>query len=668
MKKVRSVWQLATVVCVLAGAVAEGVVYVPVTDASLVDRSPTAVIAMVQSFDSTGVSETAYRVTVERVLKGTVSASEIVVMVPGSDTFVAPGMPRLIAGERWILFLAQQPSGRYRLVELMLGAFREVRVTDSPETRAVRELTGTTAMGRASSEPSRDFETFAEWIESRANGAQDKGSYERPEAALVAEPQRLESAPYTFLGGSPARWTQFDTGGTVPWVLGPGSSTLAAGGATAFQAALNAFNNEPNSNLAFTYGGVNPSALGLSVRDGLHALLMNDPFNEIEGTYPCGQGGILARGGFYTTGTTHTYKDSAHRTIIEGVMVTQDGADCSLGLFSGAFGAQVLGHELGHAIGLGHSCGDAASGTCVAGTPQNDALMKASTSASNRGPTFSSDDVAGLVRLYEQANPPTASIAATSLSEGHTGQTLVGFTVTLSAASSSVVTVNFSTSAGTATAGADFVARSGTVTFGALQTSRTILVALIGDVTSEPDETFSVTLSGAIGSNIGTATALGTIINDDTPVASVPINQYRLYSPITLEHLYTTDLNEYNVLGTRVDSWHQEGVGYKMLSSAGPYGGTLPSPFYRLYHTPSRQHHWTTDANEVVVLAAMTDWNYEGISGFLLPSQVTGSIPLFRLLYQNPVIHLWTTDANERTILTTGRGWIGEGIPGYVIP
>ncbi len=657
---------LATLVCGLAATLAEAVVYVPVTDASLVDRSPIAIIGVVQVEDSSGPADTAYQVWVERVLKGAVPGREIRVMIPGSDHFVAPGMPRPAPGERWIFFIAPQPNGSYRLVELMLGAFREVRVKDSPETRAVRELAGSLAIGRAPTEPARDFNEFAEWIQSRGQGVSEGGSYERPVAPLAIAP-RAEFAPYTFLG-SPARWAQFDDGVTVPWVIGPGSTTLASGGATALQAALNAFNNEPNSNLAFTYAGTNSGALGLSGTDGLHALLMNDPFNEIEGTYNCSQGGILARGGFSTTGTTHTHKGSSHRTIREGAMVTQDGSDCVLGLFSGAFGAQVIAHELGHAVGLGHSCGDAASGACVSGTPQEAALMKASASASNRGATFSSDDVAGLVRLYEMPIPPSVTIAAARASEGHTGQTLIGFTATLSTASSSVITVLYSTSAGTATAGADYVTRSGTLTFAAGQTSRPVLVAMVSDAVSEPDETFSVTLSGPSGATLGTAVAVGTIVNDDVPVASFLVNQYRLYSPITLEHLYTTDLNEYNVLGTQVGSWNQEGVGYRMLSSAGPYNSVLPSPFYRLYHTPSRQHHWTTEINEVMVLGALTDWNYEGISGYLLPSQVALSIPLYRLLYPNPVIHLWTTDANERTILTSLRGWIAEGIAGYVVP
>ena len=178
---------------------------------------------------------------------------------------------------------------------------------------------------------------------------------------------------------------------------------MAGGGVTAFQTALNAYNTQPTSNLAFTYAGTNANAQSIYTTDGLNALLMNDPFEDIPLSFDCAQGGILARGGFSTTGTTHYYKGSFHRTIREGNVVTQNGADCVLVQSGGAFGAEVLAHELGHAIGLGHACGDAASGACVPGTPQDDALMRASAHGGARGATFSSDDIAGLVRLYERA-------------------------------------------------------------------------------------------------------------------------------------------------------------------------------------------------------------------------------------------------------------------------
>ena len=91
------------------------------------------------------------------------------------------------------------------------------------------------------------------------------------------------------------------------------------------------------------------------------------------------------------------------------------------------------------------------------------------------------------------------------------------FTVTLSAASASSVTVSYATANGTATAGSDYVAASGTLTFAAGETSKPIPVTVNGDTTVESNETFTVNLSGATGATIADAQGVGTITNDDVP-------------------------------------------------------------------------------------------------------------------------------------------------------
>jgi WD40 repeat protein len=90
------------------------------------------------------------------------------------------------------------------------------------------------------------------------------------------------------------------------------------------------------------------------------------------------------------------------------------------------------------------------------------------------------------------------------------------FTVTLDAASESPVSVSFSTADGTATAGADFVATSGTIAFAPGETARTVLVQALDDTLSEPTETFTVNLSNPTGATISQGQAVGTILDDDT--------------------------------------------------------------------------------------------------------------------------------------------------------
>ena len=106
---------------------------------------------------------------------------------------------------------------------------------------------------------------------------------------------------------------------------------------------------------------------------------------------------------------------------------------------------------------------------------------------------------------------PAVSVSDASAAEGDA----VAFTVSLSSASSQQVTVEYATSGGTATSGTDFTAESGTLTFAANETSKTVSVATTDDSVDEDDETFTLTLSSPANATLGDATATGTINDDD---------------------------------------------------------------------------------------------------------------------------------------------------------
>ena len=78
------------------------------------------------------------------------------------------------------------------------------------------------------------------------------------------------------------------------------------------------------------------------------------------------------------------------------------------------------------------------------------------------------------------------------------------------------MTVNYATQNGSATSGKDYTSKSGTITFAAGQTSRTITVSIKGDNKREPDETFYVVLSNpSLNALIVDGFGVGTILNDD---------------------------------------------------------------------------------------------------------------------------------------------------------
>jgi len=506
---------------VAVGATSEGATYVPVTDASLVDRAPVAIVGRVEAVD-TSARASVYRFSVERVLKGFVPGPVISVSVPGGDTFVVPGMPRFFAGQRVILFLSPHPDGTFQIVELMLGAFKESAVPGSINTRAQRDLTGSHSLGDPKLEPGRDFEEFATWIEARARGERRSADYVRPAEERAAADSNPETAPYTLLG-NPSRFTEFDEGFNVLWFVRLGGSTLTGGGVTTFLTALNAYNLRTDAYFNFVYMGTNANATGIVHDDGLNTVLINDPFGDIPGAFDCTNGGVLAIGGYKPSVLkTHMYKGSIHRTIEEGDIVTQNGSDCAFLRNSELYGVQVLGHELGHVVGLGHSCGDAGSGACVVGSAQDDALMRATIHNDSRGARFGTDDIDALNRLYDRA----VWVSDPSVSEGNGGARTLDFTISLSASHTKVVTVDYFSADGSgsnaAIAGSDYWPVQGTATFSAGETSKLVSVNIIGDSLYEADEALALVLYSSSNAGIRKERAVGTITNDDSaPTVSI---------------------------------------------------------------------------------------------------------------------------------------------------
>ena len=110
---------------------------------------------------------------------------------------------------------------------------------------------------------------------------------------------------------------------------------------------------------------------------------------------------------------------------------------------------------------------------------------------------------------------PTLSINSISQNEGNTGSTPLVFTVTLSTATTLPVTVNWATANDTATAGSDYTAASGSLTFAPGVLTQPVTVQITGDTLAEPNETFFVNLSTPVNATIAQAQGTGTISNDD---------------------------------------------------------------------------------------------------------------------------------------------------------
>ena len=126
-------------------------------------------------------------------------------------------------------------------------------------------------------------------------------------------------------------------------------------------------------------------------------------------------------------------------------------------------------------------------------------------------------DAQGQVTITDDDAAPAITVNDASLSEGDAGTTTAPFTVTLSTASARTVTVAYGTAAGTATAGSDYTTTSGTLTFSPGETSKEVGVAVVDDVTDEPNETFTLNLSAPSNATIADSQGVGTIVDDDGP-------------------------------------------------------------------------------------------------------------------------------------------------------
>lgn len=120
---------------------------------------------------------------------------------------------------------------------------------------------------------------------------------------------------------------------------------------------------------------------------------------------------------------------------------------------------------------------------------------------------------------------PLVAVSDVSAFEGDSGTSVMNFGFGLSSpAGVGGVTIQYATADGTATAGSDYVAASGTATIPEGATSTTVAITINGDTDAEPNETFFVDITGVTGALVSDGQGLGTIQNDEvtlTPIAQI---------------------------------------------------------------------------------------------------------------------------------------------------
>lgn len=404
----RSLFLLALLVlAVPAGATT----FQMVSDRSLAEQAAAVVEARVVGVEPAPVQgrpSTDYLVEVERVLKGDLPGSTVVVRVPGG---VGPdgiglkvwGAPEFAEGERALLFLNPAEDGTYRVLHLMLGAFhlrqfrgRPVALRDLSEAHEV----GPWGVREGGVDVPRDQEAFSAWLEDFSYGVEREGDYEVD--SLEGGELGVAPQPFGLLDserGHNIRWFRFDQGDGVAWRVHSGGQpglTLAAT-LEAFKTALAAWTDDPATNIEYSYAGTTGASGGLVDSDNVNTILFDDPYRDdpqgaVEGTFTCSKGGVIAIGGPYFYLSTRTFKGEQFHEAAEADIVTNNGTECFF-RDNPKVAEEVFAHELGHTLGLGHS-------------PNREALMYANASNDGRGARLAADDLAGISYLYGDGTEP----------------------------------------------------------------------------------------------------------------------------------------------------------------------------------------------------------------------------------------------------------------------
>lgn len=129
--------------------------------------------------------------------------------------------------------------------------------------------------------------------------------------------------------------------------------------------------------------------------------------------------------------------------------------------------------------------------------------------------------------LLDDDDPPAVQWQTAAYTTTESAATAV-LTATLSAPSGLTVTVSYTPTAGSATAGADYVAATGLLTFTPGLTATQAAVTLLPDLADEPDETFTVTLGSPANAALGAPSAAAiTLLDDDAlPTAQLSAALY----------------------------------------------------------------------------------------------------------------------------------------------
>jgi hypothetical protein len=250
----------------------------------------------------------------------------------------------------------------------------------------------------------------------------------------------------------------------------------------------------------------------------------------------------------------------------------------------------------------------------------------------------------GMISIADNDSRPNISVADTSVTEGNTGTNNAAFTVTLSNPSTEIVTVKYTAGNGTATAESnDYTATTGTVTFAPGQISQIVTVPIIGDLSIEGDETFTVTLSDAVSATgITRATATGKILDNDNGInvgvanSNITEGASGVYTLTRTGDLTAAIDIAYTLSGTATSS------DYQAVAGTATFAAGADTTLVNLATIDDTIFEGATSESVILTLTPSTN--------YLLGNSNTGTIDI--------------ADNDSRPVISIGNAAIVEGIGG----
>jgi hypothetical protein len=222
------------------------------------------------------------------------------------------------------------------------------------------------------------------------------------DAARAAAGERV-SSEFTLLADM--RWRQADTDAVVTWYKNPSAPAPTTAGDVdqRIANATQAWTAPTSARIALIYGGTRSAGSAdvdcSSVNAGAGLITFEDPYNEINGS-------VIAIGGGCSGGPSHVVSGHTFSSMTHGFVIFQNASDLSAGIRSPDSFMRVLAHEIGHGIGLGHTCDPSNGVACTTAMQANLMYPSCCASAMPLPPAIGPDDLAGVQYIYPMPEGP----------------------------------------------------------------------------------------------------------------------------------------------------------------------------------------------------------------------------------------------------------------------